>query len=91
MVYFKHDHRNIQFWQSTFTVQKNKCNFQNDISSYHFSVFSHVEKKKKRKFFFKNNLIAKTKPAKGLGVLHYFLTNTEQGALNRKKILKNSL
>lgn len=43
---------------------------------------------KKKGKLFSINLIAKTKPAKWLVVLHYFLTNTEQDALNGKKILK---
>lgn len=49
------------------------------------SVSSHVKKKKKGKLF-SINLIAKTRPAKWLVVLHYFLTNSEQEALNGKKI-----
>lgn len=43
-------------------------------------------KKKKKGKLFSINLIAKTRPAKWLVVLHYFLTNSEQGALNGKKI-----
>lgn len=51
-----------------------------------FSVSSHVKKKKGK--LFSINLIAKTRPAKWLVVSHYFLTNTEQDALNGKNILK---
>lgn len=43
-------------------------------------------KKRKKGIFFSNNLIAKIRPAKGHGVFYYFLTNTEQGPLNGKKI-----